>query len=173
VLPFQQVATKTQIRAEDYLRMTFEHDSEFVHGDIVERSMPTYTHGKLQYLLSIEFGRVADVHSLFPCIGVRMMVAPDVYRLPDFAVFTGAHPAEVPSTPPLLVIEIVSPDDRYLDLMTKLEEYRAWGVGHIWVIDPSTRRFAAYNELGLQNVSSLSLTDYSFQLTPAELFSQL
>jgi hypothetical protein len=35
VLCFPQVATKTQITAEQYLRMTFEHDAEFVHGEIV------------------------------------------------------------------------------------------------------------------------------------------
>ena len=42
MLSFEQVATKTQITAEQYLRMTFEHDAEFVHGEIVERSMPDY-----------------------------------------------------------------------------------------------------------------------------------
>jgi hypothetical protein len=30
-----------------------------------------------------------------------------------------------------------------------------------------------YTELGLQNVSSLVLPDYPFQLTPAELFANL
>ena len=57
--------------------------------------------------------------------------------------------------------------------MQKLEEYRAWGVPNIWVIDPNTKKFASYTELGLQNASSLSLPDYSFQLTPADLFSEL
>ena len=72
-----------------------------------------------------------------------------------------------------MIVEIVSKDDRYLDVMQKLEEYREWGVPNIWVIDPSTRRFSMYTELGLQNVSSLSLSDYPFQLTPAELFADL
>ncbi len=80
---------------------------------------------------------------------------------------------QVPDKPPLVVVEILSKDDRHLDLMQKLEEYRAWGVPHIWVIDPSTQRFSMYTELGLQNVSSLSLSDYPFQLTPAELFANL
>ena len=71
------------------------------------------------------------------------------------------------------VVEIISKDDRYLDLMQKLEEYREWGVRHIWVIDPSTQRFSMYTELGLQNVSSLGLSDYPFHLTPAELFANL
>jgi Uma2 family endonuclease len=57
--------------------------------------------------------------------------------------------------------------------MQKLEEYRAWGVPNIWVIDPQTQRFSIYTEIGLQNVSSFSLASYSFQLTPSDLFSQL
>ena len=174
MLCFQQVATKTQIRAEDYLRMTFEHDAEFVHGDIVERPMPDYTHARIQFLLSFEFGKVAQAHALYPCTEVRLKVAADTYRIPDVTVFAVSAPREaVPEKLPLVVIEIVSEDERYSELMLKLEEYRQWGVPNIWVIDPHTGRFSAYNELGVQNVSSLILSDYSFQLTPTELFSQI
>ena len=70
-------------------------------------------------------------------------------------------------------IEILSKDDRHSDLMQKLEEYRAWGVPNIWVIDPATRRFSIYTELGLQNVSSFTLAGYPFVFTPADLFSEL
>ena len=48
MLRFEQVATKIQIWAEDYLRMTFEHDAEFVHGDIVERPMPDTTDARIR-----------------------------------------------------------------------------------------------------------------------------
>jgi len=57
--------------------------------------------------------------------------------------------------------------------MQKLEEYLAWGVANIWVVDPITKRFSLYTHLGLQNVSSFSLPDYPFQLTPSDLFSDL
>jgi Uma2 family endonuclease len=168
------VATKTQIRSEDYLRMTFEHDAEFVHGEIVERGMPDLTHGRLQGLIVIEFGKLTPTYPLYPCVEVRMKVAPGVYRIPDVAVFAGKLPEQpVPDKPPLIVVEILSKDDRHVDLIQKLEEYREWGVPHIWVIDPLTKRFSMYTELGLQNVSSLSLTEYPIQLTPAELFASL
>jgi Uma2 family endonuclease len=174
MLCFKQMATKTQIRAEDYLRMTFEHDAEFVHGEIVERSMPDLTHGRLQGLVVIEFGKLTPTHRLYPCVEVRMRVAPSVYRVPDVAVFADRLPNQsVPDQPPLVVVEILSKDDRYSDLMQKLEEYRKWGVTHIWVVDPALKRFSMYTDLGLQNVSSLSLSDYPLQLTPAELFADL
>jgi len=42
-----------------------------------------------------------------------------------------------------------------------------------WVIDPTTERLDVYNEIGPQNVSSVSLPEYSFELTPGELFEHL
>jgi Uma2 family endonuclease len=174
MLCFEQMATKTQIRAEDYLRMTFEHDAEFVHGEIVERSMPDLTHGRIQFLLGMGFAKVVVSHPLYPCSEVRMKVAPGIFRIPDFAVFDGKLPEQpIPDKAPLVVVEILSKDDRHSDLMQKLEEYHEWGVANIWVIDPSLKRFSMYTDLGLQNVSSLSLSDYPFQLTPAELFADL
>ena len=121
VLCFPQVATNTQITAEQYLRMTFEPDAEFVHGEIV----------------------------------------------------LGPPQRPVPDTPPFVAIEILSKDDRHSDLMQKLEECHAWGVAHIWVVDPVAKRFSSYTEMGLQNVSSLSLAKYSFQSQPSDLFRDL
>jgi Uma2 family endonuclease len=167
------MSTKTQIRSEDYLRMTFEHDAEFVHGEIVERAMPDEIHSAIQFLILLRFGGLLHSYPLYPRPEIRMKVAQNAYRIADIAVFAGRRPQPVPETPPFVVVEILSKDDRYLDLMQKLEEYRVWGVANIWVIDPSTKRFSRYTERGLENVSSLSLPDYPFQLTPAELFADL
>ena len=173
MLCFPQVATRTQITAEQYLRMTFEHDAEFVHGEIVERAMPDYIHGRTQGLLAVRLETISRSHGLLACAGLRMKVASDVYRVADVAVFSERPREPFPDTPPLIAIEILSKDDRHSDLMQKLEEYLAWGVANIWVVDPITKRFSAYTHLGLQNVSSFSLTDCSFQLTPSDLFSDL
>ena len=173
MLCFPKVATKTQITAEQYLRMTFEHDAEFVYGEIVERAMPDYIHGRTQGLLALLLERLRRSHGLLGCAGLRMKIASDVYRVADVAVFTERPRDPFPETPPLIAIEILSKDDRHSDLMQKLEEYLAWGVANIWVVDPMTKRFSAYTHLGLQNVSSFSLPDYPFQLTPSDLFNDL
>ena len=174
MLCFPQMATKAQITAEQYLQMTFEHDAEFVRGEVVERSMPDYIQGKIAFLIAQALVPVSRSHPLYPCFEVRMRVAPNVYRIPGVSVFAGEEPNQnVPSAPPLLVTEIVSKDDRYHDLMEKLEKYRIWGVPNIWVIDPLSKRFAVYTQGWLQNVSSLTLADYPFELTPSILFSDL
>src|ERR1700729_1828492 len=98
------MATKTQIRSEDYLRMTFQHDAEFIHDEIVERSMPDLTHSRVQTLLAVQFENLRQSHGLFGCVELRIKVAPEVYRIPDVAVFARKLPEQqVPDKPPLVV----------------------------------------------------------------------
>jgi Uma2 family endonuclease len=174
MLCFPQMATKAQITAEQYLHMTFEHDAEFVHGEIVERGMPDRLHSTIQFLILMAIGRLIQSYPLFPYPELRLRLEPRVFRIPDISVFGGQAPREdVPSTPPLLAIEILSKDDRHPNLMQKLEEYRVWGIANIWVVDPMAKRLAFYTGLGLQFVSSLALADYPLELTPDILFSDL
>jgi Uma2 family endonuclease len=168
------MATKAQITAEQYLDMTFEHDAEYVRGQIVERGMPDRLHSTIQFLILMAIGQLVQSHRLFPYPELRLRLEPRVFRIPDISVFGGQVPQEnVPSTPPLIAIEILSRDERYHVFMEKLEEYRLWGVPNIWVVDPLAKRLSLYDELGLHNVSSLALADYPFELTPAALFSDL
>jgi Uma2 family endonuclease len=174
MLCFPQMATKAQITAEQYLHMTFEHDAEYVRGEIVERSMPDRLHSTMQFLILMAIGRLIESYPLLPYPELRLRLEPRVYRIPDVSVFAGQAPKQdVPSTPPLLVIEILSKDDRHHNLMQKLEEYRVWGVPNIWVVDPLAKRLALYTSSALQYVSSLALADYPFELTPSVLFSDL
>jgi Uma2 family endonuclease len=174
MLCFPQMATKAEITAEQYLNMTFEYDAELVHGEIVERSTPDRLHSLMQFLILMEIGRLIQSHPLFPYPELRLQLEPRVVRIPDISVFGGQRPQEdVPSTPPLIAIEILSKDERHPNLMQKLEEYRVWGVPNIWVVDPRNKRLAYYNEAGLQFVSSLVLADYPLELTPGVLFSDL
>jgi len=97
-----------------------------------------------------------------------------MYRVPDVAVFARQEPKQsIPCEPPLLVIEIISREDRHRDLMAKLEEYRRWGVPNIWIVNPLAKRFVVYEDWGLRYVSSLKLADYPFELTPSALFPDL
>jgi Uma2 family endonuclease len=168
------MATKAQITAEQYLHMTFEHDAEYVRGEIVERSMPDRLHSKIQLRILMAIGRLIQSHPLFPYPELRLRLEARVYRIPDVSVFAGQDPtSNVPSIPPVLAIEILSKDERYHILMQKLEEYRVWGVPNIWVVDPLAKRLSIYYESGLHTVSSLALADYPLELTPGVLFSDL
>jgi Uma2 family endonuclease len=157
------MATKTQITAEQYLSTPYEWEPEFVGGEIVERPLPTKRHSKIRQRLSV---LLDSVGCCYPELRIR--VAQDRYRIPDLCVFNEEPEDEVPATPPLLVIEILSPDDRHHELMEKLEEYRAWGVANIWIVDPELKKFYVYDR-GLIEKDRLELRDLGFSIEPASV----
>jgi Uma2 family endonuclease len=166
------MATQTLVAPEDYLKASFDGpDREYVDGELVERGKPTYLHGKVQALLCILFGALIKRYPIFIVTEVRHAVTPNhLYRIPDVAVFAGQEPTQpVPDTPPLVAIEIVSPDDRLTETMKKFSEYRHWGVEHIWLIDPVEKQFYTYDSTGLHPVQNLALPQYSFTITLADL----
>jgi Uma2 family endonuclease len=100
-----------------------------------------------------------------------MRLAPDLYRIPDIAVFAESKPDEpIPSRPPLVVIEIISPDDRDSEMLEELAEYQDWGVANIWVVDPQRRTLTAYEDGALRNVPRLTLPGYPFRALGRPVF---
>jgi len=162
------MAAGALISAEQYLATHFgEREPEFVHGELIERPMPTWLHGRLQYLLAVRLSGIG-----FGGSEVRMRLADDIYRIPDLAWFKGSPPEEqVPTSPPFLVIEITSPDERHQNLLQKLEEYRGWGVQHIWVVEPELKRFYIYDG-GLKPVDRFALAESGLQVIAEDLFAE-
>jgi len=52
--------------------------------------------------------------------------------------------------PPLLVVEILSPSTRHMDLTTKARRYAELGVGHYWTVDPEARLLRCHRLAGGQ-----------------------
>jgi len=70
---------------------------------------------------------------------VRHRIRPGKYMLPDVCVFQAPPPEEdIPTTPPLIWIEILSPDDRPIRVSRKVRELLEFGVPNIWLIDGET-----------------------------------
>lgn len=160
------MAAKTFLTPQQYVTTPFEREPELVHGELVERPLANLIHGRTQQRLAVHLDGVG-----YCCTEVRMRLAEDLYRIPDVAVFEGTGPTEsVPSSPPLLVVEISSPDDRLDAMLQKLEEYRAWGVGHIWLIEPELKRMHVHEQGSLHAVERLELPQSGFAVRAEELF---
>jgi Uma2 family endonuclease len=89
--------------------------------------------------------------------------------IPDVAVFYPHEPARVPDTPALVVVEVLSLDDRLTAVREKLEEYKAWGVPHVWLVDPHTKRLYMRDQ-GLVEVTSLRIPELGIELLPNRIF---
>jgi Uma2 family endonuclease len=98
-----------------------------------------------------------------------MKVRTGLFLIPDVAVFYQQEPPPVPEAPPLVAIEVLSPGDPLTEVRQKLEEYRAWGVRHVWLVDPHSRRMYTC-EAGLLEVTALRIPELEIELRPEVIF---
>jgi len=52
----------------------------------------------------------------------------------------------IPTIAPFLVIEILSPEDRMVRMLPKIQEYLSIGVEWVWVIDPEEKSALLYSQ---------------------------
>ncbi|MEO7648834.1 MAG: Uma2 family endonuclease [Bryobacteraceae bacterium] len=131
------MANATLVSVNEYLHTSFEDgDREYLDGVIVERSLGEKKHSRSQKKL-IGFFIANDAALKTFCFpGQRVQVAPTRFRIPDVCVYIGQEPdEEIFHTPPFLAIEILSKDGAS-DLQEKIDDYLAFGVPYVWVIDP-------------------------------------
>jgi len=164
------MVTKAAFPVAEYLRTTFPGlDKEYWEGELVERSLPDWLHGRTQLLIGAFFLALDKALSLWPSVETRVEIREDVFLIPDVAVFQGVKPELVPKTPPIVVIEVLSPDDKLAKVREKLEEFRAWGVTHVWLVDPHSKRMYTC-DAGLVEVATLRIPELSVELKPADIF---
>jgi Uma2 family endonuclease len=131
-------------------------------------------HPGVQKRLIVIFSALEDRHRVYAFPELRVQLAGDLFRVPDIAVFAGAPPSQpVPDRPPLCVVEIVSRDDRYTELLQKVDEYHRWGVPHIWVVDPWLERLSIYDGSGLRQTAELGLPGIDRHVAIADLIRGL
>jgi Uma2 family endonuclease len=169
------VATIAQLSPAEYLRTSFpDLDKEFVHGELIERSMPDNVHSALQFELGNIFaGARKRGHPIWVRPELRLQLQPDVFRIPDICVFTEKPAKLVPDVPPLIAIEIVSKDDRHTELFEKLEEYRRFGIPNIWLVDPWLRHLSVYDQTGLHRAEELVIERFSIRIRLQELLAAI
>jgi Uma2 family endonuclease len=166
------VASKVQIPLEEYLRTSYDGpDREYLDGKVIERPAANNPRSETQWRLC---GFFAELSKRFPIHGrpsLRVCVTQKRYRVIDLALYAGEPPSElVPHSPPLIAIEILSPDDRMAETLDKLREYRRWGVRYVWLVDPQARVLYSFAEDALKETSRLTLPELSTELTREQVF---
>ena len=122
-----------------YLDTSYRPDREYVDGEIRERNVGKWEHERVQWLLAMWFGTHEKEWGIAGSTEQRVRVSQNRVRVPDLVVLAAAAQPDVLTDPPLLVIEIFSPDDTYSDTQERAQDYRAMGVQTVWIIDPKTR----------------------------------
>jgi Uma2 family endonuclease len=168
---------QTLISVGEYLRSSYEHDKEYVDGELVERGMPTFEHGELQAALSaFIFPRRRD-WGVRVVEDTRVEVRDGCFRLPDIAVVSERdQPREgVIRVAPICTIEILSPRDSMVELRAKAREYLKMGVRHVWSVDPISRECYEHHEEGMDRVKDgvLRVAGALIEIPIAEIMASL
>jgi len=161
---------------EQYLRTSYNPDLDFVNGVIEERNLGEKDHGRLQGLVFTWFANREEIFGVISVVEQRVRVTPDRVRVCDVVILDAKAPDEqVTLTPPLICIEIMSPEDRLSRAIKVLQDYRAMGVANIWLIDPQERLAYSFGQGGLKQQEDLVLRviDSDISLDVNTLFADL
>jgi Uma2 family endonuclease len=136
------------VPVEEYLATSYpDGDREYLDGQVVERNMGEFRHASVQSLiLTWLFNHYSQFWAVVEC---RFQITRSRYRIPDVCLGIGPRPESGPLLdPPFLVVEVLSPDDRFIDLQEKVDDYLNAGVQYVWVVNPITKRGYVYTSEG-------------------------
>lgn len=150
--------TATALSIEEYLHTRYSPDVDFVDGEIEERNLGEFEHARLQYLLAPSFFSKEKLWGIQGVIEQRIRVGRNRVRICDLAILRADAPRErVTETPPLICIEILSPEDRLSRAERVLADYLAMGVPNVWLIDPLRRSAHTFDAAGLHHADPARL----------------
>jgi Uma2 family endonuclease len=149
----------TLLSIEQYLRTSYHPDADYVDGEIEERILGEYEHGKIQGWIFHIFTLHAKEWQTDPVVEQRIRVSPKRVRVCDVAILRVGAPREpVTLTPPLICVEVLSPEDRHSRAKLVLADYLAMGVQNLWLIDPVRRAAFTFDADGLHEADPTNLT---------------
>jgi Uma2 family endonuclease len=160
----------------EYLSTSWSPDREFVNGRIEERNLGEKEHSIIQRFLTVLFAlkRVEWGVEVFP--ELRTQTAARNFRVPDVLVVRAGESFDRYVThPPLIAVEILSPEDTLRAMQGKAAEYRRFGIENIWIIDPEPRLTYRYTAAGLEEVHTgeLAVPGTPIRVVLSELFAEL
>ena len=165
------------ITIDEFLRRDYENEREceFVDGVLEERTGGEVAHGLLHVEVAAWFWKRRRDWSINCLMSHSMWVSGTRIRVPDIVITNDRLREDIRTTPPLLCVEILAPEDAAVRLLARLCDLAGMGVRHIWLLNPADRTGFTYTEKGLEPVvgTRLSVPDSPVYLDPPEIFSAL
>jgi Uma2 family endonuclease len=145
------VSTIVTVPVSEYLDTVYHPDCEYIDGELRERNVGELDHSRQQILISNYLYSREKKWGIVVLVEQRVQVKSTRYRVPDIAVIAGPLPTtQILREPPFLCIEILSPGDRVDDMQDKIDDYLAFGVPYVWVVNPRKSRAFEYTADGVR-----------------------
>jgi Uma2 family endonuclease len=173
------------LTGEDLFVMGDLGRTELIAGRLIRMPPTGYAHGRIESKFDRILRQFVEQHQLGQVfvgeVGIYTRRNPDTVRGVDVAYVSNERVAQIKSQSyldiaPELIVEVLSPDDRWDDVMDKLDEYFAIGVQLVWIADPKRQRVFVYHSP--TDVERFTLNDHltggtvlpGLQVAVAEVF---
>lgn len=156
------------VTIDEYLTTEYEPECEFVDGQLEDRHAGYKKHGLALTSVMIWLHDNALGQCTVPIL--RIQLSPSCVRVADVCVLPSDVDEEVPNTPPLLWVEILSPEDRLTPFLSKLNQLINFGVPTVWIVDPYHRQaWIATGQRGLLPARVLRCENLDLQVALDEI----
>ena len=170
------MSTAALIPVSEYLSSIYHPDCDYVEGELEERNMGEELHAEIQSILVRIVGNHRHEWAVRVLTEQRVQLTPTRFRIPDICIVPRERPrGRIIGYPPLLCIEILSPEDRMHRMQGKVNEFAAFGVRNIWVVDPWERigYYASPRGFEQPEDGTLRVAGTPIAITLADVFAEL
>ena len=158
------MATTTLVPLSEYLSTSYHPDRDYVAGILEERNVGEVSHSDAQSALNAYIR--TQIRGFWSGVEVRIQVKANRFRVPDVTIVRGAKPSgRVITMPPEVAIEVLSPEDRAASVQERIDDYLAFGVPCVWVINPESRRAWIHTSDGSREAKDGVLRNLAGDLT--------
>ncbi|MCS6919139.1 MAG: Uma2 family endonuclease, partial [Fimbriimonadales bacterium] len=143
-------ATRQKMSVQEFEREYLGKRAELWRGEVREYMPAGAKHGIVAARLTMRLGAqltaapegevfAAETGFIIHTPAGESVLAPDVAYIRKERLPQGELPEGYCPISPDLVVEVVSPNDRYTEVREKVGEWLAGGVQMVWVVDPQRR----------------------------------
>jgi Uma2 family endonuclease len=136
---------------------------------VEERNLGERDHAWIQTQIATWFTSKFRETGIAGIVEWRFQTRATRFRIPDVTVVRGKPDEKILTKPPLLCIEILSPEDRLSRVNARIKEYLDFGVPAVWLVDPEEKTVWIYRQTGMEEASGNTLrvdgTELEFPLS--------
>lgn len=150
------VEVPSLLSGEDLLDLGDVGRAELIQGELIFMTPTGYPHGIIEsdvtailrnFVYQYQLGYVLSGE-----VGIYTKRDPDTVRGADVVYISKERLTQAQSqgyldVAPELIVEVLSPNDRWSGVIEKLEEYFAIGVEAVWIADPERQEIFVYHSL--------------------------
>lgn len=167
-------AAQLPVSVSEYLHTSYRPDCDYVDGVVENRNLGELDHAIVQRALLRWFFQQEREYRVVAYPELRVQISPSRFRVADICVIAASAPREqIVQTPPVAVIEILSPADRMARSLERFEDYRTMGIPNIWIVDPAQRGGFDFSSGGWMPTTAFTDATTGIHLDLSALFTSI